>query len=109
MHKLTPPPLPSAFKNRLLAFLPQQDYEKFRRHLEPMTLQYKRSLYEANGPIDFVYFIETGVASLVVTMANGDAAEVGTIGNESDEASSKPRKGSPERINFVHIDCTSAP
>jgi CRP-like cAMP-binding protein len=30
----------------------------------------------------FVYFIESGVGSLVNTMANGDAAEVGTIGNE---------------------------
>ena len=29
-----------------------------------------------------IYFIETGVGSLVNTMANGQAAEVGTIGNE---------------------------
>ena len=36
----------------------------------------------ANKPIEFVYFIESGVGSLVNTMANGDAAEVGTIGNE---------------------------
>ena len=36
----------------------------------------------ANKPIGFVYFIETGVGSLVNTMANGQAAEVGTIGNE---------------------------
>ena len=40
------------------------------------------SLYRANKPIEFVYFIETGVGSLVNTMENGDAAEVGTIGNE---------------------------
>ena len=45
-------------------------------------LKYRQSLYRANRPIDFVYFIETGVGSLVNTMANGDAAEVGTIGNE---------------------------
>jgi CRP-like cAMP-binding protein len=29
-----------------------------------------------------VYFFETGVGSLVSTMRNGDASEVGTIGNE---------------------------
>lgn len=29
-----------------------------------------------------MYFIETGVGSLVNTMSNGQAAEVGTIGNE---------------------------
>ena len=29
-----------------------------------------------------MYFLEFGVGALVSTMANGDAAEVGTIGNE---------------------------
>ena len=42
----------------------------------------RQSLYEANEPIGCVYFIETGVGSLVNTMANGQAAEVGTIGSE---------------------------
>lgn len=37
---------------------------------------------ELDEQIEFVQFIETGVASLVNTMKNGDAAEVGTIGNE---------------------------
>ena len=58
------------------------DYERLRPHLEHMALKYRQSLYRANRPIGFVYFIETGVGSLVNTMANGDAAEVGTIGNE---------------------------
>ncbi|MEI9804745.1 MAG: Crp/Fnr family transcriptional regulator [Pseudolabrys sp.] len=39
-------------------------------------------LYAPYQPIDHVYFIESGVGSLVNTMKNGDAAEVGTIGNE---------------------------
>jgi CRP-like cAMP-binding protein len=69
-------------QNRLLASLSNTDYERLRSHLEPVCLEYKRSLYDANKPIDFVYFIESGVASLVNTMRNGDAAEVGTIGNE---------------------------
>jgi CRP-like cAMP-binding protein len=47
-----------------------------------VPLEYRQSLYEANKPIGFVYFIETGVGSLVNTMANGQAAEVGTIGSE---------------------------
>ena len=68
--------------NRLLALLPRQDYARLRPHLEPIALAYRQSLYLANRPIKFVYFIETGVGSLVNTMANGDAAEVGTIGNE---------------------------
>jgi CRP-like cAMP-binding protein len=68
--------------NRLLALLPREDYARLRPYLEPMALTYRQSLYPANRPIKFVYFIETGVGSLVNTMANGDAAEVGTIGNE---------------------------
>ena len=68
--------------NRLLALLPRADYERLRPHLEHTALKYRQSLYQANRPISFVHFIETGVGSLVNTMANGDAAEVGTIGNE---------------------------
>src|SRR4051812_8889603 len=68
--------------NRLLALLPEEDRERLRPHLEPVTLEYRRPLYGAYERIEFVYFVETGVASLVNTMANGQAAEVGTIGNE---------------------------
>ena len=68
--------------NRLLALLAPADHARLRPHLEPTALKYRQSLYQANKPIGFVYFIETGVGSLVNTMANGDAAEVGTIGNE---------------------------
>jgi CRP-like cAMP-binding protein len=68
--------------NRLLGLLSPRDYKRLRPHLQPIPLAYKQSLYRANKPIGFVYFIETGVGSLVNTMANGQAAEVGTIGNE---------------------------
>src|SRR3990172_8775884 len=72
----------TAHQNRLLASLPHEDYERLRPRLEPVALQTKHTLYKANAPIEFVHFIETGVGSLVNTMTNGDAAEVGTIGNE---------------------------
>jgi CRP-like cAMP-binding protein len=68
--------------NRLLGLLPPSDYERLRPHLQRIPLTYRQSLYRARKPIGFVYFIESGVGSLVNTMANGDAAEVGTIGNE---------------------------
>ena len=68
--------------NRLLGLLSPGDYQRLRPHLHRIPLEYKQSLYRANKPIEFVYFIETGVGSLVNTMKNGDAAEVGTIGNE---------------------------
>ena len=68
--------------NRLLTFLPQEDQDRLREFLEPVVLEYKRPLYNADERIEFVHFIESGVGSLVCTMANGQAAEVGTIGNE---------------------------
>jgi CRP-like cAMP-binding protein len=68
--------------NRLLGLLPPRDYARLLPHLHRIPLEYRQSLYRANRPIGFVYFIETGVGSLVNTMANGQAAEVGTIGNE---------------------------
>jgi CRP-like cAMP-binding protein len=68
--------------NRLLGLLADSDRDRLRPHLEPVPLEYKKSLYEADRTIEFVWFIETGVGSLVNTMANGDASEVGTIGNE---------------------------
>ena len=57
------------------------DYQRLRRHLQPTPLDYRQSLYRAHQSIGFVYFIEFRVGSLVNTMANGQAAEVGTIGN----------------------------
>ena len=68
--------------NRLLSLLSPADYTRLYRHLERRPLAYRQSLYAADTKIDTVYFIETGVGSLVNTMANGQAAEVGTIGNE---------------------------
>jgi CRP-like cAMP-binding protein len=68
--------------NRLLGLLSLSDCKRLRPHLQRIPLEYRQSLYRAQEPIEFVYFIETGVGSLVNTMANGEASEVGTIGNE---------------------------
>src|SRR5438270_5143370 len=69
-------------QNRLLASLPAEVYKRLRTDLIRIELEYKRSLYNPDETIDHLYFLETGVASLVNTMKNGQAAEVGTIGNE---------------------------
>jgi hypothetical protein len=59
--------------SRLLGLLSPSDCQRLRPHLHRIPLDYRQSLYRV---------IETGVGSLVNTMKNGDAAEVGTIGNE---------------------------
>jgi CRP-like cAMP-binding protein len=75
-------PMPARPHNRLLALCSDADYALLQPHLKPVQLAYKQVLYTPLMPIDYVYFLESGVASLVKTMKNGDAAEVGTIGNE---------------------------
>jgi CRP-like cAMP-binding protein len=68
--------------NRLLGLLSPKDYRRLSPHLQRIPLKYRQSLYRSRQPLDFIYFIESGVGSLVNTMVNGQAAEVGTIGNE---------------------------
>ena len=67
---------------RLLTLLSNSDYERLRPYLLAVDLEYRMMLYEASVPVEFVYFPVDGVASLVLTMANGANAEVGTIGSE---------------------------
>jgi CRP-like cAMP-binding protein len=74
--------MPDRRTNRLLSLLSDVDYERLRPHLSHVVFDYKKSLYEASRPIDHVYFPIDGVASLVITTAEGAGAEVGTIGNE---------------------------
>jgi CRP-like cAMP-binding protein len=71
-----------SYRNRLLELLHPLDLDRLRQHLEPVVLEYRQSLYEANEPITSVYFPIDGVVSLVNTMADGSSVEVGTIGNE---------------------------
>ena len=79
MDAITPQ---AATKNRLLSSLSLDDYELLHPHLEEVELAYRQVLYAPYKPISFVYFFQTGVGSLVNTMKNGAASEVGTIGNE---------------------------
>ena len=68
-------------ENRLLTALPRAEYRRLRPHLEKVSLPLKDILYEANGPIQHIFFPLNGVVSLVI-MEGGFTLELGTIGNE---------------------------
>ena len=70
-------------KNRLLAGLPEEEYERLLPHLEKVSLTYKQILYEPNETIEDVYFPNNGIISMLTIMEDGSAIEVGTIGNEA--------------------------
>jgi CRP-like cAMP-binding protein len=69
-------------RNRLLAALPVRLYREFANKLEPVTLHMRNVLYDFDVPIDYVYFPETMVGSVVGLMADGSSVETATIGNE---------------------------
>lgn len=69
-------------KNRLLAGLPPEDLSELLQHLEPVTLPRKQVLYEVGAPLDRLYFIEEGLASVLTTMEDGASSEVGMVGFE---------------------------
>ena len=71
-----------SYQNRLLQLLPRPDLDELNPHLEAVTLAYRQPLYEAGRPLQSVYFPVSGVISMVNTMTDGSASEVGTIGNE---------------------------
>src|SRR4051812_36225869 len=69
-------------RNALLRQLPSAEYERLRPHLKDVTLEFKQVLYEPDGVIDAVHFVEQGVVSLVTPLEDGAIVETGTVGNE---------------------------
>lgn len=68
--------------NSILAFLPPDEAERIRPKLQAIELPQGHVLYDARMPIDYVYFMDEGMISVVGVMRNGDSIEVGTIGIE---------------------------
>lgn len=68
--------------NRLLLALPAGDLEKLLPHLERIDCPREQVLVDADGALDFVYFPDSGVISVVAVYANGDIIEMATIGRE---------------------------
>jgi len=72
----------SSIKNRLLAELPPEAREELTEHCDAVRLPKKQILYEVGAPIDHIYFIEEGIASVLTMMEDGSSSEVGMVGPE---------------------------
>jgi CRP-like cAMP-binding protein len=70
-------------KNRLLTAMPADVFEELASHFSAVELGAGRSMHEPGKTIDAVYFLESGICSIVVTMEDGVSVEVGVIGRES--------------------------
>ena len=68
--------------NRLLAMLPQEEYERLRPHLEQVSFALGEVVYESGGQMNYIYFPTNAIISLLYMMENGASAEMGVAGNE---------------------------
>jgi CRP-like cAMP-binding protein len=68
--------------NVILQSTSDSDYRSLRPHLEYVNLPNHLVLHETGGKLDFVYFPNRGLISLVVVMKDGKTAEAGIVGNE---------------------------
>lgn len=68
--------------NRLLAALPDEEYQRLLTHLEPVNFALGESVYEFGTQLKHIYFPTTSIVSLLYTMENGTSAEIGVVGNE---------------------------
>ncbi len=74
--------LPVIFRNRLLARLKPGDRQLIAPHLTRVSLPQHTPLVAPDTPIERCYFLESGVASVIATTADGKQAEIGLIGRE---------------------------
>lgn len=70
------------FNNKLLAALPESEYQRLNPHLEYVTLRLGQVIYEPKTSIEWVYFPERSMISLVSILSDNAMTEVGLIGNE---------------------------
>ncbi len=69
-------------RNRLLALLEDDARQRLMDVAERTPLRLKQILFDANAPIEHVYFVEDGVVSLVAGTGDGVVVETATVGNE---------------------------
>jgi CRP-like cAMP-binding protein len=69
-------------RNLILSQLPAEEYAALAKHLVPVDLPLEKRLSEPNQPIEFIYFLNTGLISTDAVTLTGEQVEVGLIGRE---------------------------
>lgn len=69
-------------RNVLLSSIPDDEYSVLRPLLEPVNLPRYLILNDAGEKVEFVYFLNQGMTSLVVVTHDGESVEVGVVGRE---------------------------
>lgn len=69
-------------RNLLVQRMSAGDRERLSSHFAEQELTFKQILYEEGSPIDDVYFVESGVVSVVTELTDSEIVETGTVGSE---------------------------
>ena len=69
-------------RNRLLAAMPPSQFQSLYSRSAVVPLIYGKRLYDAGETLKYVYFVETGIISLLSKVGKNSSIEVGLIGNE---------------------------
>lgn len=79
---MSTPPKHAELRNAVLAGLPESEFQALRPRLEWVKLKPGQVLEVAGAPAKFVYFVETGLISLLAPLEHGGRLEVGHVGRE---------------------------
>ena len=81
-NSVRPPPSDGRPKNRLLACLPHDDFERIRPHLRTLPVKAKDVFHSVGDPIHDIVFPNGGVASITTVLQDGTMIESATVGSE---------------------------
>lgn len=68
--------------NKILLSIPNAEYRAIRPFLEQLTLPSHLTLHEPSEKLEYLYFLNSGLVSLIVPMKDGQTVEAGVVGNE---------------------------
>jgi CRP-like cAMP-binding protein len=68
--------------NKILQALPAAEYAALAPNLRPMALELGEILYQPDDEMQYVYFVNSGVISLLAMLESGATVEAGVIGPE---------------------------
>src|SRR3954466_1339330 len=75
-------PTGKAVSNLILLGMSDEEYQLLRPHVEYIDLPQRYLLHEPNEKLEFLYFPNSGLMSLIVTSEEGRTVEVAVVGNE---------------------------
>ncbi|HVG22472.1 MAG TPA: Crp/Fnr family transcriptional regulator [Blastocatellia bacterium] len=69
-------------RSQILNALPDAEYSRLLAKFETVSLDFKQIIYDCGEPVEFIYFPNQCVVSLISVIEGGSKVEVSMVGNE---------------------------